>query len=119
MDIIFLREVRATTLIGWYDWERTAQQTLILDLEIALPSRDASTSDNLVDTIDYDKAVQRIRASLSEQHFLLLEALAEHIANLLLTEFHAPWVSVAVTKPGILQDVGQVGVCIQRGQRPV
>lgn len=119
MDIIFLREVRATTLIGWYDFERTARQTVVLDLEIGLPSHDASASDNLIDTIDYDKAVQRVRASLLEQHFLLLEALAEHIAQLLMAEFHAPWVSVAVTKPGILHEVGQVGVRIQRGQRAV
>ncbi len=69
MDHIFLREVRATTLIGWYDWERTAQQPVILDLEIGLPSRDASASDDLVDTIDYDKVVQRLRASLQQQQF--------------------------------------------------
>ncbi|KPC51942.1 dihydroneopterin aldolase [Amantichitinum ursilacus] len=119
MDHIFLREVRANTLIGWYDWERTALQPVVLDLQIGLPSRTASASDDLIDTIDYDKVVQRLRASLLEQQFLLLEALAEHIARLLLTEFKAPWVSVAVTKPGILQDVGQVGVHIERSQSAV
>ncbi|HCI14112.1 MAG TPA: dihydroneopterin aldolase, partial [Gallionellaceae bacterium] len=32
MDIIFLRELKVTTLIGVYEWEKRAPQTLQLDL---------------------------------------------------------------------------------------
>ncbi|VEB44896.1 bifunctional dihydroneopterin aldolase/dihydroneopterin triphosphate 2'-epimerase [Chromobacterium violaceum] len=38
MDIIFLREVRADTVIGVYDWERKAAQTIEIDLEIGIPA---------------------------------------------------------------------------------
>ena len=34
MDIIFLREVRVDTVIGVYEWERRAPQTIELDLDI-------------------------------------------------------------------------------------
>lgn len=114
MDTIFLHGVRAKTLIGWYEWERVAPQVVELDLEIGLPSSQASCSDNLVDTIDYDKVVNEVRTSLMEQHFQLLEALAEHIANLIMANFGAPWVRVSVTKLGILHEVGRVGVTIER-----
>lgn len=117
MDIIFLHGVRAKTLIGWYDWERVAPQVVELDLEIGLPSARAGVSDNLTDTIDYDKVVQHLRAAMAEQHFLLLEALAEHIAHLIMQDFSAPWTRVSVTKLGILHEVGRVGVTIERGQR--
>ncbi|AOX99654.1 dihydroneopterin aldolase [Jeongeupia sp. USM3] len=117
MDIIFLHGVRAQTLIGWYDWERHAPQDVLLDLDIGLPSARASVSDDLVDTIDYDLVTQTLRSELASQHFQLLEALAEHIAHLLLGRFGAPWVRVSVTKPGILKDVARVGVTIERGHR--
>lgn len=117
MDIIFLHTVRAKTLIGWYDWERVAPQVVELDLEIGLPSTRAGASDNLVDTIDYDRVVNVLRESLAAQHFQLLEALAEHIAHILRHDFGAPWVRVSVTKLGILHEVGRVGVTIERGLR--
>jgi len=117
MDLIFLHGVRAKTLIGWYDWERVAPQVVELDLEIGLPSTRAGVSDNLTDTIDYDHVVTALRASMAEQHFQLLEALAEHIAQIILNDFAAPWVKVSVTKLGILHEVGRVGVTIERGQR--
>ena len=117
MDIIFLHTVRAKTLIGWYDWERVAPQAVEIDLEIGLPSSKASGSDDLTDTIDYDGVVKDLRADLLEQHFQLLEALAEHIAQRIIGRFGAPWVRVSVTKPGILEDVARVGVTIERGMR--
>ncbi|MBM3114676.1 dihydroneopterin aldolase [Jeongeupia naejangsanensis] len=117
MDTIYLHGVRAQTLIGWYDWERTAQQDVELDLDIGLPSNRASASDDLVDTIDYDLVVRTLRDELTQQHFLLLEALADFIARVLLERFGTPWVRVSVTKLGILQDVARVGVTIERGHR--
>ncbi|KAF0813191.1 Dihydroneopterin aldolase [Andreprevotia sp. IGB-42] len=117
MDLIYLHGVRAKTLIGWYDWERLAPQVVELDLEIGLPSNRAGVSDNLTDTIDYDRVVNTLRASMAEQHFLLLEALAEHIAHIIIDDFAAPWAKVSVTKLGILHEVGRVGVTIERGVR--
>ncbi|TJZ69024.1 dihydroneopterin aldolase [Chitiniphilus eburneus] len=117
MDIIFLHGVRARTLIGCYDWERVAPQAVELDLDIGLPSSRACQTDDLTDTIDYASVVNRIHLELEARHFLLLEALAAHLAQVLITDFAAPWVRVSVTKPGILKDVGRAGVTVERGQR--
>ena len=118
MDIIFLREVRVDTVIGVYEWERRAPQTIELDLDIGIPSEAPCHSDNIGDTIHYGVVVERLRATLAEQHFLLIEALAEHIARIVREEFGAPWVRMAVTKLGILPGVKKVGVQIERGHRP-
>jgi dihydroneopterin aldolase len=115
MDKIILEGVKVQTLIGWHAWERTAPQTIILDLIIGIAPL-ACHSDNLTDTIDYEKVVNDLRLSLATQHFLLLEALAEHVAHLILVDFKAPWVKVKVIKPHILTDVACVGVEIERGQ---
>lgn len=118
MDIIFLRELRADTLLGVYEWERNVPQTIEIDLEIGIPSELPCHSDKLDDTIHYGIVAERVREALATQHFLLLEALAEHIALLIREHFGAPWVRVTVAKLGILAGVKRVGVIIERGHRP-
>lgn len=118
MDIIFLDEVRLPTWIGVYDWERQAQQTVEVSLEIGLPDRDAGHSDQLADTIDYEAVIKRLQGDLAEQHFLLIEALAEHIAEVILHDFGAPWVRLKLAKPGVMRNVRRIAVMIERGQRP-
>jgi dihydroneopterin aldolase len=116
MDIIFIQDFRLELLIGVYEWERRVPQTVQLDLEIGLPPR-GKRSDRIGDTIDYSKVVARIQSSLAENHFLLVEAMAEHIAQLVMTEFGAPWVKASVTKLGALKAVKRLGVTIERGAR--
>ena len=120
MDIIFLHELKAETLIGIYPWERKVAQTIQIDLEIALPSSNsrACQTDNFEDALDYALIVQRINETLAKKHFSLLEALAEHIAQFILSEFKSPWVKVSVAKLGMLRGVKKLGVCIERGKRP-
>ena len=116
MDIIFLRELKVDTLIGVYEWEKRIAQTLQLDLEIALPNSRACQSDDIHDALDYAKIVSHIQNVLSGRHFNLLEALAEHIAQLLLTDFNAPWVKVSVAKLNAIRGRRMVGISIERVQ---
>ncbi len=115
MDKIFLRGMKADTLIGVYDWERERLQTLVLDLDIGVPEKSA-LSDDIGDTVHYGEVCEAVRNSLREQDFLLLEVLAEHVAKLILEDFNALWVRVRIIKPGILPDVKEVGVEIERSK---
>ncbi len=117
MDIIFLQEVKVSTVLGVPEWERLAPQTVLLDIELAMPHSRSCTSDEIADTIDYGQIVARIREVLSEKSFRLVEALAETVAQLIMAEFGAPWVKVRVAKPGVLPGVRQLGVTIERGSR--
>lgn len=117
MDIISIREFRIETLIGFYEWERRLPQSLQLDLEFAIPTSNAGRSDRLRDTIDYGAVVERLRESLSSTHFILLERLCEHVADVLQDDFNSPWVRVSATKIGALRGVKRVGVTIERGAR--
>ncbi|HEY0665892.1 MAG TPA: dihydroneopterin aldolase [Gallionella sp.] len=116
MDIIFLRELKVTTLIGIYEREKLVPQTLQLDLDIALPNSRACISDDINDALDYADVAQHIQTVLSEGHFSLVESLAEHIAQIILKDFHAPWVKVSVAKLQAIRNCRMVGVCIERGQ---
>ena len=114
MDRIFLREIKLEAKVGIYRRERVTSQLIELDLDIALPSAAAFRSGKVADTIDYAVVVQRLRDELAVQRFGLVEELAEHIAQLVLDEYGAPWVRVSVAKLGILKGVRHVGVTIER-----
>ena len=116
MDIIFLRELKVETLIGVYQWEKRVPQILQLDLEIALPNSRACHSDDIADALDYAQIAQHIQTVLSEGHFSLLETLAEHIAQIILKDFNAPWVKISVAKLQAIRNCKMVGISIERGQ---
>jgi len=116
MDTIFIRELRADAWIGIYEWEKLRPQTLDFNLEIGLDTHRAGESDNIRDTVDYGKVVERIHADLKEQHFKLLEALAEHISQVILHDFKAQWVRISVAKIAHIRGVKMVGVTITRSR---
>jgi 7,8-dihydroneopterin aldolase/epimerase/oxygenase len=114
MDKIFIRELRADAWIGIYEWEKLKPQTLDFNLDIGLDTHQAGATDNITHTVDYGKVVERIRADLKDQHFKLLEALAEHIAEVVLHDFKAQWIQVSVAKIAHMRGVKMVGVTITR-----
>ncbi|MDR2614607.1 MAG: dihydroneopterin aldolase [Candidatus Accumulibacter sp.] len=118
MDIIFIDELRITTLIGIYPREQRIPQTLEISLQIGTSTAQAGDSDDIRDTIDYAEVVERLRGDLEQRHFHLLEKLAEHVAGLLLDDFGAVWARVSVVKPGVMRGVRRVGVVIERGRPP-
>lgn len=114
MDTIFLSDIKVETKLGVPEWERMTPQTVLLDIEIAMPNSKSCQTDKIEDTIDYGVVVVRVRQTLTENSFKLVEALAEHVCQLILKEFATPWVKVKVAKPGILPGVKQLGVVIER-----
>ncbi len=116
MDFIFIRELRLPAWIGMYRHEKLAQQTVELDLEIALPGEAVYASARVQDTIDYALVVSRLKQLLSEERFGLVEKLAERIAAVLMQEFKSPQVKVSLTKCGVLREAKRVGVQIERSR---
>ncbi len=117
MDIIFIDDLRISTLIGIYPREKSVPQTVEMSLQIGTSTANAGASDTIGDTIDYAVVVERLRAELAAQHFNLLEKLAEYVAGLLLEDFGATWVRVSIAKLGMMRGVKRVGVIIERGSK--
>lgn len=114
MDTIFLEQVKVQTKLGVPDWERMVPQTVILDIEISYDLSKSCQSDAIEDTIDYGTVVSSIRETLTEHSFKLVEALAEHICQLIIREFGGLTVKVKVAKPAILPGLKALGVVITR-----
>ena len=115
-DIVFVEDLRIQTVIGVYDWEREITQTVSLDLEMAFDIRDAAASDAIADTLDYKAVAKRLIQFVEGSEFQLVEALAEHCAQIVLDEFPVTWLRLKLSKPGAVRGSSAVGVVIERGE---
>jgi dihydroneopterin aldolase len=115
VDITYLHGLKIPCIIGIWDWERSAKQTVIIDLDMASDVATAAASDNIKDAVDYKAVAKRLQQFVGESEYGLVETLAEHIASLLREEFKLPWVRVRVNKKGAVRGAGDVGVVIERG----
>ena len=116
MDKVFLHGMKVQTLVGVYEWERQHRQTLVLDLDMGLETLSLQ-SDDIDDTVHYGMVCEAVRQELAQCDFLLLERLAEHTAQFVFAQFkQVVWLRLRVVKPGILPDVQEVGVEIERSR---
>lgn len=115
MDRVFIEQLEVQALIGVYDWERTAKQQLLLDLEMAWDNQPAAACDKLTHALDYAAVCQRIEEFAAQSSFELVESFAEHLVALLRREFAIPWLRLRLTKPAAVPQARGVGVEIVRG----
>lgn len=114
MDTIFLRDLRVEAIIGIFDWERAATQTVTIDIEMATDVARAAASDSIDAALNYKSVAKRLIAFAEESRFALVETLAESLARIVITEFDVPHVKISVSKPGAIEGSQDVGVMIER-----
>ena len=113
-DTVFIKGLKAASVIGCYDWERDIRQTLLIDLELEADFARAAQTDALEDALDYAAISQRVIAVCEGSRFQLLEALAEHVASIVLAEFSIERLRMTITKPGAVAEAEGVGVVVDR-----
>ena len=118
MDQVFIRALRADTVIGVYEWERQVRQTVVLDLDMAWDVRPAAASDSVAQALDYAAVSARVVEYIEASHFQLIEAMAEAVAALVRDEFSVAWLRLRLSKPGAVSAAREVGVLIERGRIP-
>ena len=117
MDIIYLRDLQVDAIIGVWEWERHVRQNLILNLELGADITDPARSDDLSDTVDYKAVSDRVIEYTKSTEFQLVESLAEKIAAIILSEFRVRWLKLTIGKRGVLSEVFEVGIVIERGEK--
>jgi len=118
MDIVYIRELQIETIIGIYDWEREIKQIVSLDLEMATDIRKAAATDDIQYALNYKAVSKRLIQFIAESEFLLVETMAEKVAALVMSEFNVPWIKLRLSKPGAVRGARDVGMLIERGEKP-
>ena len=114
---VFLRNYEVWINIGVHDFEKRAEQRVIINVDLYVPlAVSTPRSDELDEVVDYDFIRRTVAARLSKGHIHLQETLCDDILTQVLThpKVHAARVSTA--KPDVYPDCDAVGVEVFRSK---
>lgn len=114
MDRIRIYDLLVRCILGINDDERREKQDVLINLTLYTDLRKAGKSDLIEDTIDYRALKKRVLSVVENSKYLLLEALAEAVAELCLDQRGVQQVDVCVEKPHALRFARSVAVEITR-----
>ena len=113
-DIVRIDNLVLDCIIGINEWERLTKQRISVDIEIEADLSNAGNSDQIEDTVNYRTISKAVIDMVEGSSFGLVEALAQHIADICLSDPLAQATRVKVTKPGAVRRARSVGVEIYR-----
>ena len=115
-DRLVIERLEFEGFVGIEEKERTVPQALAIDLELSLDFSEASFTDNLKNTVDYAVVAERILAIGKQEQFVLIETLAERLAEVIMREHTVLKLHLWVRKlhPPLDMKLGSVGARIVR-----
>ena len=117
LDRLFIHQLECKTIIGAFPWEQHAPRQILVDVLLLLNTQSAALKDDLMQTVDYDKVCKTITASAQARRYQLIETLAAHIAQELLTLYpRIVELELTVYKPNAIPEAKMVGITITRSQ---
>ncbi|HWK85496.1 MAG TPA: dihydroneopterin aldolase [Caldimonas sp.] len=116
MDELFLEGLEVPCRVGCTDPERATPQSLRVGIRLYCPTlRDAGVADDLEKTVDYRLAGEMIDA-VQGREYLLIESVAEVLAEVALRSPLVDHVTVSVRKRPPVQGLEWAGVQITRSR---
>jgi dihydroneopterin aldolase len=120
LRLVFVRGLALTARLGVHPHEKAAPQRVVIGIELAVADESAPHAvgpDDLRRVVDYERVVTAARAAAAAGHTLLVETLAERIAEQALADPRVHRARVMVEKPDAFPDAAAVGVVVERYRR--
>ena len=114
MDKVLITDLQANGVIGVEEAEREHSQDVLINVCLYTDIHAAGLSDSITDTINYTAVSKLILAEVSATSFRTVEALATHLARLVLQNFPVDKLDIRVEKPNRVKYALRVGVEISR-----
>ena len=101
MDIIGIDDLEVQCFVGCTPEEQSQSQALLVSIVIEFPLQKSGRSDKLKDTLNYAAVINLVLSTIAGQTFVLIEAVAEKIAQVILAKFPLTHVKVRVAKKSL------------------
>ncbi|KAG0235486.1 trifunctional dihydropteroate synthetase [Actinomortierella wolfii] len=114
-DIIFVKDLRLSCIIGVNPWEREEKQVVVLNLKI-YPGLDESDRkpDYVSKTHNYRTIVRTITKYIEASAYKTVEAFVTSVARIAIEKCHVSKITVKMEKPSAIVFAGSAGVEITR-----
>lgn len=114
LDRLHIQDLLVRCIVGINPEEREKEQDVIINVTLHADLRKACKSDDFNDTVDYRSLKKGIMAAVEASSDLLVERLAQRIADFCLESDGVERVRVRVDKPGALRFAKSAAVEIDR-----
>ncbi|MCT4621058.1 MAG: dihydroneopterin aldolase [Marinisporobacter sp.] len=100
MDKIIMKNLSFYGYHGAMSEENILGQKFFIDINLYVDLKNAGLTDNVKDTVHYGEAYNLVKSIVENKRFKLIEALAEDIANNMLTTFSLiKEIKITIKKP--------------------
>lgn len=106
---IFLRDLRVMADIGVHDFEKTAPQPLLINVDLWVKVPEGDLADDIANVLDYDFVRKGVVGLVKSRHFNLQETLVHAILDLCLTRAQVLMARVSSAKTDVYPDCAQAG----------
>ncbi len=113
-DQIEIKDLLLRGIIGINEWEREAEQDILINITLTVDLVEAGRTDSIDHTVNYRTLTKQIISHVETSKRFTVEALAADIARICLAQDRVARARVRVEKPGALRFARSVGVEIER-----
>ena len=108
---LFLRNYEVRINIGVHDFEKRAEQRVLINVDLFIPMGVSTPKDDHLDeVVDYDFIRSTIARRTAEGHIHLQETLCDDIVEAMLLHPKVRAVRISTEKPDVYPDCESVGV---------
>ncbi len=108
---LFLRNYELSINIGVHDFEKRAEQRVVINVDLFIPlALSTPQADKLDEVVDYDFIRRSIAQRVAQGHVHLQETLADDVLKMMLAHPSVRAARVATEKPDVYPDCDAVGV---------
>ena len=112
---LFLKDFEVYINIGVHDFEKKAEQRVILNVDLYIPlTMNTPTHDQLNEVVDYDFMRETIKGLAARGHIQLQETFCDEIVSAMLAHPKVLAARVSTSKPDVYPDCHSVGVEVFR-----
>ena len=112
---LFLRDYEIYINIGVHDFEKKAEQRVILNVDLYIPlAMNTPAHDQLNEVVDYDFMRETIKGLAAKGHIQLQETFCDEIISAMLAHPKVLAARVSTSKPDVYPDCHSVGVEVFR-----
>jgi len=114
---MFLRNYEVWINIGVHEFEKRAEQRVLINVELWVPLElSTPKADELDEVVDYDFIRRTVAERLSKGHIHLQETLCDDIAEKMMAHPKVRATRVSTAKPDVYPDCESVGVEVFRSK---
>lgn len=108
--IIKIKNLRANTILGIYEWEKKCVRPVVYNIEIEFDPAQVLKTQRVEDTVDYDTLSKQIVSFTESRSFELVESLAQQVLDKIMAHPLVIKARVEVDKPGAVFAADSVSV---------